>query len=68
MNKTDDKFCPECGHHLYRINNYPNGVVQGQYAVSYLWCNECNREVDYPATVDQVQAMRERYDSQAEEG
>jgi hypothetical protein len=29
---------------------------------------ECNQEVDDPATLEQVQPMRERYDSQAEEG
>jgi hypothetical protein len=57
MNKTDDKFCPECGHHLYI-----NGT---QYH-----CQECDIDVDLMdvLTTDEAQPTRERYDSQAEEG
>jgi hypothetical protein len=56
MNKTEDKFCPECGHHLYHFD-------ETKEVLAYDWCVECSIPVDDPATVDQVQAMR---DSQAD--
>ena len=52
MNKTDDKFCPDCGRHLYY-----------QTKVMY-WCTECGASVhpDNVKTFEDVTTLRARYD------
>ncbi len=54
MNKCDDKFCCDCGHHLYKM--------QAGY-----WCQECRRFVDDEeiATRGEVILLRKGYDAQA---
>ena len=54
MNKSTDKFCPECGHHLYENT-------------TDFFCIECNKTVlaDDVASFDQVQSLRSPYDESA---
>ncbi len=54
MNKCENEFCPECGHHLYK-----NG--------DDYFCVECGRSVsaDDVATFEQVQFLRSDYDEEA---
>lgn len=59
MEKTNDKFCPDCGHHLYE--------GAGDPAYPMLYCADCQTFHDYSAdSLDDVLALRERYDAQAE--
>ena len=55
MNKTDDKFCPDCGHHAFQAEPYG------------LWCADCQSWID-PAeilTLEQAQPLRVGYDTSA---
>jgi len=49
MNKSDSDFCPICFHHLYMP--FGDKII--------LWCQECGRVVDDPATAEDVQPLRE---------
>jgi hypothetical protein len=55
MNKCDDKFCPDCGHHLY-----------GPELIGY-WCQECPCwvEIEDAATYAEVLELRKAYDPAA---
>ena len=56
MNKADDKFCPDCGHHLY--------IGERQY---YYWCADCKTgcEPIDALTLEQAQPLRVGYDASA---
>lgn len=56
MNKCADKFCPDCGHHIYAI-------AKRNHTAYY--CADCNVGVDEPATLEQVQTLRAGYDAEA---
>ncbi len=45
MNKTDDKFCPDCGHHLY--------TSQGE-----LYCVECEDYYDEAVALSADEAAK----------
>lgn len=57
MDKCEDKFCPECGHHLYR-----------QSATEF-YCSFCSLDFDIEqvATLEEILPLRENYDSRTVE-
>jgi DNA-directed RNA polymerase subunit M/transcription elongation factor TFIIS len=56
MNKCADKFCPECGHHLYRYE------TRWGY-----FCAECKREVKCgdAQPFENTYVLRAGYDAEA---
>ena len=59
MQKTTDKFCPNCGHHVYLPS----------HGEAWYICVECDITLYYEevATLDDVLHLRESYDTQVEE-
>jgi len=60
MNKTEDKFCPDCGHHLYVVQQLSDWW-------DWLWCVDCQGwvEISNVLTLEQAQPLRVGYDSSA---
>ena len=60
MDKTTDKFCPECGHHLYTFC-----IINP----ARFFCIECSQwlEPEQVATMHEVETLRREFMSQGEE-
>lgn len=58
MDKRNNKFCPDCGHHLYTSDTLPTG---------WYYCADCNTNIPERdvATLTDVLPLRARYDSVA---
>ena len=50
MDKSTTKFCPDCGHHLYKVD-----------WVSFYFCNICAawHDADEALTLEQAQPIRD---------
>ena len=67
MNKCEDKFCPDCGHHLYTVTGW---TEQGQITYKgVFFCQECGVEISVcdVATYHEIEFLRAKYDARAAE-
>ena len=60
MNKSIDKFCPDCGHHVFEWSMSREVMGKTLKPKTTYYCAECKRMVDEPATLKQVQELRDQ--------
>ena len=62
MDKCTDKFCPDCGHHLYTVTGWT-----GKGEITFFFYRECGVEISLcdVATYHEIGFLRAKYDAQA---